>query len=99
VQQNVGGRGLNVYFNITTATSASAVLTIYGVDGASGGRYVLLTGAAKTTAVATPMFIALGATVTANVGANFQLPPLWQVEVVCTATTALTATVGAAVTL
>lgn len=98
-QVNAGGRGLIVVLDITVATTTSVVLSIYGVDAASGKRWLLLASAAKTGVATTILAVNPASTAASNTVAQSALPYHWCVEAVVTgASSALTATVGANVT-
>lgn len=90
--------GVVIGINITAITGTSPTLTVsvYGIDGASGQRYLLLASAAKTATGFSTLTLFPGAPTTANVSANAGLPAKWEVEAVIGGTgPAVTATIGA----
>ncbi len=97
-QTNYNGRGAQVVFDMTVATTTSVVINLQGKDLASGKYYNILSSAAITTAVTTQLTAYPGAPVTANISTPQPLPRVWRVQAVITGgTSAATATVGASV--
>lgn len=97
-QTNYNGRGVQVVFDMTVATTTSVVINIQGKDAASGKYYTLLSSAAIVTAVTTVLTLYPGAPLTANVSSPQVLPRTWRVQAVVTGgSSAATATVGASV--
>lgn len=79
---NYNARGIQVTLDMTNvAASPSVTLTINGKDPASGKYYLLLSGAAVTTAVTNTYTVYPGATVAANVSASNVLPYTFQIVV------------------
>lgn len=79
---NYNARGIMVTLDVTNvAASPSVTVTINGKDPASGKYFLLLSGAAVTTAVTNTYTVYPGATVTANVSASTVLPRTFQIVV------------------
>jgi len=95
VQDNDGHRGIKVVLDTTTIGTGSVTLTIKGVDPLSGKTWTLLAGAAVTTNTTNVYTVFPGATASANVAANDQLPCQWQVVVTANNANAATYTVAA----
>ncbi len=95
--QNTGGRGVKVVFDMTTVGTGSVTVTIQGKDLASGKYYTLLAGAAVITNVTNVYTVFPSATVTANVSANDYLPMIWRVIATANNANPATYTVGACV--
>ena len=95
--ENQACSGIKVVINITaiTGTSPTLTVTLQGVDAASAAVYTILASAALNATGTTVLTVFPGAPVTANVSANDELPPKFQVKAVIGGTTpAVTATVG-----
>jgi predicted secreted protein len=76
------------------AAAPSVTITINGKDTASGKYYLLLAGAAVTTAVTNRYVIAPDATATANVSAKDYVPTVFQIVVTANNANAGTYSVG-----
>lgn len=99
-QLNESGRGVQIVFDVTTATTTSVVLKIQGYDVPSTKYYDLLTSAAVTGTGTVVYTLYPGVTVASNVAVSASLPRVWRVNAVVTgSSSALTATVGANVLL
>lgn len=94
-QVNVGARGVKVTIDTTVIGTGSVTVTIQGKDKASGKYYTILAGAAVVTNTTNTYTVFPGATVTANVSANDELPEIWRVLVTANNANAATYTVGA----
>jgi hypothetical protein len=88
-------RGIKVVLDMTTVGTGSVTLTIQGKDVASGKYFTLLTGAAVITNTTNVYTVYPGATVTANVSANDQLPAFFRILVTANNANPTTYTVGA----
>lgn len=93
-QTNYNNRGIAVVLSVTSAGTGSVTLTIQGKDVASGAYYTLLAGAAVTSNSTNRYTVFPGATVTANVSANDQLPRTFRVLVTANNANAVTYSVG-----
>ena len=91
---NPYAQGIKVTVDVTTAGTGSITCTINFKDPASGKYVNLLTGAAITTAVTNTYTIFPGATVTANVSANDQLPLVFQIVITANNANTITYSVG-----
>ena len=89
-----GHRGISVVVDTTVIGTGSITLTIQGKDRASGKYYTLLAGLAITTNVTNRYLVFPGATVTANVSANDELPEIFRLVVTANNANAATYTVG-----
>jgi archaellum component FlaF (FlaF/FlaG flagellin family) len=89
-----GHRGISVTLDMTVVGTGSVTLTIQGKDRASGKYYTILVGAAVTTNVTNRYWAFPGATVTANVSANDELPEIFRLVVTANNANAATYTVG-----
>lgn len=95
-QTNYGFRGLHVIIDATAASlTPSVVFTIQGKDSLSGKYYTILASAAVTGISTTILRVFPGATASANVTANDQLPTTWRVNCVHADTDSITYSVGA----
>jgi hypothetical protein len=97
--ENYGGSGIQVTLDVNTKTSTptSLTLSISGIDPASGKAFVLLAGAAVTTAVTNTYTVFPGSTVTTNVAANNFLPRQFRITLTpsgCTGSAFFTASIG-----
>ncbi len=96
-QTNLGGRGLDVVLNVTSAGTGSITLEIDGKDPASGTYFALLVGAAVTTVGTTVYRVYPGLTAVANATASDVLPRTWRIKVTANNANAMTYSVGAVV--
>lgn len=97
-QTNYNGRGAQIIFDMTVATTTSVVISIQGKDPVSGKYYNILSSAAITTVSTNQLTVYPGAPVTANLSTSQPLPRTWRVQAVVTGgASAATATVGASV--
>ena len=97
-QLNENSKGVRVFFDVTTATAASVVLTIQAKDPVSGKYVDLLSSAAVTSTGTTAYTVYPGVTVASNVALSAPLGRTWRVKVVVSdnaGTAAVTGTVGA----
>jgi hypothetical protein len=93
---NTDGSAAVVVLDVTAVTSTpSLVLTILGIDKASGKTWTILTSAAIATAVTTIFRVGLGITPAAGLAVNDILPPVWQVVVTAGNANSATYSVGA----
>ena len=81
-QNNIHGRGLKVVIDITVTGTLSMTVAIQGKDPISGKYYTMLISAALTSVATTVLTLFPGATASANVVANDQLPTIWRVQAV-----------------
>lgn len=90
---NLSGKSIHVTFDVTVPNGGSAVLSIYGYDVASTKNYLLLAGAAVSTAVTNVYKVGPGLPVAANVSANDLVPRQFRIQVVVSTAT-MTFSVG-----
>lgn len=80
--QNLGGRtGMNLVLDMTSVGTGSVTVTINGKDQASGKYYLILAGAAVVTNSTNRYRVSPTLTAGANVIAQDELPPTFQVVV------------------
>lgn len=99
-QVNNSSRGINLVIDITaiTGTTPTLTVTLQGKDTASGKYYTILASTALNAVATTVLTVFPGATASANVAANAQLPRTWRVITAIGGTgPAVTATIGASV--
>lgn len=97
-QVNQSARGVKVVVDITaiTGTTPTLTVTIRGKDPVSGKYFTLLASAALNAVATTVLTVYPGATASANVTANDNLPKTWRVEAVIGGTgPAVTVTIAA----
>lgn len=95
-QGNNACRGVDVVIDMTVVPGVNTVtFTVEGKDAASGKWYPLLVSAALVATGTVVLHIYPGATVTANLSANANLPRSWRVRAVHSAATNFTYSVGA----
>lgn len=93
---NNAHRGVDVIIDVTAVPTVDTVtFTVEGEDPASGKWYPLLASAALVAAGTVVLHIYPGATVTANLSANANLPRAWRVTATHSAATNFTYSVGA----
>lgn len=92
---NYNARGIQVILDMTNvAASPSVTVSINGKDPVSGKYYLLLQGAAVTTAVTNVYTVYPGVTATANVSASQVLPRTFQIVVTANNSNSGTYSVG-----
>jgi archaellum component FlaF (FlaF/FlaG flagellin family) len=91
---NRGHRGLTVTVVTTAIGTGSVTLVIEGKDSASNSYWTILSGAAIVTNTTNRYWVFPGATVTANVSANDELPELYRVRLVANNANPVTCSVG-----
>jgi hypothetical protein len=96
-QENFGDHGVTIGVNITAVGGTPTLnVNIYGLDGVSNQKYLLLGSVALTAVGFTQLTVYPGIVPAANVAANSVLPSKWFVQTVVAGTTpAVTATIGA----
>lgn len=91
-----GHRGIEVVIDCTAAADTpSVVFTLQGYSALGDDYYTILASAAITGTGTTVLRAFPGATASANVVANFQLPGLWRVNAVHADTDSITYSVNA----
>lgn len=96
-QVNNAGRGVKCILDTTAYTSGNVTMTIQGKDGTSGKYYTLLAGAAVSGVSTNVYNVFPGATASANVAANDQLPVTWRISIAGASTPISTYSVGCSV--
>ncbi len=99
IQNNLSCKGIVVNVNVASVsgTSPTLVVTIQGIDPASGATYTLLASAAITAAGLTTLTVYPGVPAAANTAASLPVPNQFKVSWTIGGTTpAFTATIGGA---
>ena len=99
IQNNLSANGIVVGINVTavTGTSPTLVVTVKGIDPASGVAYTLLASASITATGFTTLTVYPGAAAAANSSVSLPVPNQFQVSWTIGGTTpAFTATIGGA---
>lgn len=89
-----GLKAIHVILDVTTPGTGSITVTINGKDPASGKYYLLLSGAAVTTAVTNVYKVGPALTAAANAAANDYLPRTIQIVVTANNANSMTYSVG-----
>jgi len=94
-QWNMGGRGVHVIVDVTSAGTGSITVTVQGYDRATNAWYDILASAALTTNATTKLTVFPGATAVANTAANDCIPHKWRVNIAHNNGNSITYSVGA----